>query len=157
MKKLQYIIVPALAGLFFTACNNEPKGPSQAELDTQVEAKVKATQDQLKADCDTRLMQAAQLKADSMLVKMVNKKSPAPAKVVSAPGPKNTTPQPPKQTTPPPVKDKPKGLKSLSDQAKQESGKGGGLKSLSDQTKKEAAEKTPTKKGGLKSLSDQSK
>lgn len=107
MKRLQYIIVPALAGLFFTACNNEPKGPSQAELDTQVEAKVKATQDQLKADCDTRLMQAAQLKADSTLAKLANKKAPAPAKVATTPAPTTKTktpPPPPKQTTPPPPK-----------------------------------------------------
>ncbi len=67
MKTLKYIMVPVLTGLLFVACNNEPKGPTQAELDTQVEAKVKAATDQLKADCDTRIMQAAQLQADSLL------------------------------------------------------------------------------------------
>jgi hypothetical protein len=104
MKTLKYIIVPVLTGLLFVACNNEPKGPTQAELDTQVEAKVKAATDQLKADCDSRIMQAAQSQADSLL---------ASAKPVAKP----VTPTPPKTRTttktttvpaPPPVKVDPK-------------------------------------------------
>ena len=67
MKIVQYIMLPVLTGLLFVACNTEPKGPSQAELDTQVEAKVKLATDQLKADCDSRINQAAQAQADSLL------------------------------------------------------------------------------------------
>ncbi len=81
MKTLKYLLVPALTGLLFVACNNEPKGPTQAELDTQVEAKVKSATDQLKADCDSRIMQAAQTQADSLLAKAAKAApKPAPAK-----------------------------------------------------------------------------
>jgi hypothetical protein len=100
MKTLKYLLIPALTGLLFVACNTEPKGPSQAELDTQVDAKVKAATDQLKADCDNRIMQAAQMKADSVIAIAAKragvKKAP--------PTPKATTPAPPKvvKKTPPP-------------------------------------------------------
>lgn len=96
MKKIQYIIVPALALMMFAACNTEVKGPSQAEIDAQVDAKVKSATEQLKAECDSRIMTAAQLKKDSILVKL-GKQKPAPA------APAKTTPpkqNPPKQTTP---------------------------------------------------------
>lgn len=101
MKNLKYIIVPALAAFMFTACNNEVKGPSQAELDTQVEAKVKAATDQLKADCDSRIMQAALMKADSMIAKTAGKKVAAPvaAPKPAAPAPKPVTTTKPKTTT----------------------------------------------------------
>ncbi|MBK8684924.1 MAG: hypothetical protein KBF25_10410 [Chitinophagaceae bacterium] len=107
MKKVQYILVPVLAGLMFTACNTEVKGPSQAELDTQVEAKVKSEAERLKAECDNNLMTAAKAKADSIMAKATNQKAP-----VAAPKPaqvKNNTPKnnPPKQTTPPPPPPKP--------------------------------------------------
>ncbi len=105
MKNLKYILIPALTGFFFTACNTEPVGPSAAELDTQVEAKVKSATDQLKAECDSRLMQAAQLKADSVLAK-VKKVAPKPAtpaaKAPVAPKTPPKAPTPPKTKTPPP-------------------------------------------------------
>lgn len=100
MKTLKYILVPVLGGLLFTACNNAPVGPTQAELDTQVEAKVKAATDQLASDCNARIMQAAQLQADSMFAKLGNKPAPVTTK------PKTTTkptPPPVKQTPPPTV------------------------------------------------------
>ena len=98
MKNLKYIIVPALAAFMFTACNNEVKGPTQAEIDTQVELKVKAATDQLKADCDSRIMQAAQLKADSILAKTASQQVEA-----SAPVAKPVAPKPVTNTTTPKV------------------------------------------------------
>ncbi|MEZ5046177.1 MAG: hypothetical protein R2831_04225 [Chitinophagaceae bacterium] len=95
MKKLIYISSFALVGLYFTACKTEPVGPSQAELDAQVEAKVQSVKDQLKADCDARLLQAAQAKADSIAAKTARKAAPAP---VAAP---KAVPQKPKATPPP--------------------------------------------------------
>lgn len=86
MKTLKYILIPALTGILFTACNTEPKGPTQAEIDTQVDAQVQTATDQLKADCDMRLMQAAQMQADSMLAKGGSTTKP-------------TTPLPPKTRT----------------------------------------------------------
>ncbi|MBK7763565.1 MAG: hypothetical protein IPI46_09360 [Bacteroidetes bacterium] len=99
MKSLKYILIPVLGGLLFTACNNAPAGPTQAELDTQVEAKVKAATDQLATDCNTRILQAAQLQADSMLAKLGNKPTPIATK------PKTTkpTPPPPVKPTPPTI------------------------------------------------------
>ena len=81
MKTLRYIMVPALTGLLFVACNTEPKGPSKAELDTRVEAKVKSATDQLKADCDNRIKQAAKTEADSILAMVKPTEKPAPAHV----------------------------------------------------------------------------
>ena len=76
MKNLKYILVPALAGILFASCNSEAQGPSQAEIDAQVEAKVKDATDKMKADCDLQIMNAAQLKKDSILVKMGKMKAP---------------------------------------------------------------------------------
>jgi hypothetical protein len=98
MKNLKYIIVPALAAFMFTACKNEVKGPTQAEIDTQVELKVKAATDQLKADCDSRIMQAAQLKADSILAKTASQQVE-----VSVPVAKPVAPKPITNTTTPKV------------------------------------------------------
>lgn len=98
MKNVKYLLIPALTGLFFTACNTEPKGPTQAELDTQVEAKVKAAADKLKADCDASIMQAAQAQADSMM---------AAAKPSGKPVTKTAPPKNVKPTTPPPPPPKP--------------------------------------------------
>jgi hypothetical protein len=158
MKNLKYIIAPAIAIAMFASCNSEVAAPSQAELDTQVEAKVKAATDQLKAECDSRIMSAAQMSKDSILVALGNKKpaaaAPAP-KPASAPIKAAPVKQEPVKAEP--VKPK-GGLKGLSDQAKQEAGNpaGKGLKGLSDQAKEKAKEEAP-KKGGLKGLSDQSK
>jgi hypothetical protein len=104
MKTIKYLLIPALTGLLFTACNTEVKGPSQAELDTQVEAKLKSAVDQLKSDCDSRILQAAQTQADSMLAKAAKK---APANKVSAPAPVVKKTEKPKPA-PAPVKTNPK-------------------------------------------------
>ncbi len=107
MKSLKYIIVPALAGILFASCNTEAQGPTQAELDAQVEAKVKDATDKMKADCDAQIMNAAQLKKDSILVKMGKKVTPPAAPKAPAP-PKS--PVPPKTRTPKvvePVKSEP--------------------------------------------------
>lgn len=158
MKKIQYIFAPAIVLAFLASCNSAPQGPSQAEIDTQVEAKVKAATEQLKAECDSRIMAAAQLKKDSILVKMGMQKA-APAAKAAGKTDKEKTPikvVPPPQPAPAPAPapEKPKGLKGLSDQAKKDQGTTQGLKGLSDQEK---AKTTETKKGGLKGLSDQNK
>jgi len=100
MKSLKYLLVPALTGLLFAACNTAPQGPSQAELDAQVDAKVKAATDKLKTDCDARIMQAAQLKADTILASMAKTSATAkPAPAPHAPKAKLTaTPPPPPPT-----------------------------------------------------------
>ena len=97
MKKIKYIIVPALMGIIMASCNSEPKGPTQAELDSQVEAKVKTVTEQLKADCDNRILDAARANADSIMA-LANK---APKPAPSAPT-KAHTPAPAKVVTPPP-------------------------------------------------------
>jgi len=104
MKTLKYILVPALTGILFAACNTEPKGPTQAELDTQVDAKVQTANDQMKADCDMRLMQAAQLQADSMLAKGGSATRPA----TPLPPKTRTTPTTTTKTTAPPPPVNPK-------------------------------------------------
>lgn len=158
MKNLKYIIVPALAAFMFTACNNEVKGPTQAEIDTQVELKVKAATDQLKADCDNRIMQAAQLKADSILAKTETKKVEASVPVAKpvAPAPKPTTP---KVTTP--VKSQTiesGGMRGQSDQSKlkdKNSVEGGGMRNQSDQNVKKDVRSIEG--GGMRGQSDESK
>jgi hypothetical protein len=156
---LKYIIIPALAGIMFASCNNTPQGPTQAELDAKVEAKVKEETDKMKANCDAQIMQAAQLKKDSILVKMGKMKAPAPAPKSTTT--KTTTTKTTTTKTEPvktePVKVEPKGLKQLSDQNKKGEGKQGGLKGLSDQSKTKENESKGNTKGGLKSLSDQKK
>lgn len=107
MKNLKYILVPALAGIMFASCNNEAQGPTQAEIDAQVEAKVKDATDKMKADCDAQIMNAAQLKKDSILVKMGKMKAPpAPPKAPAAPAPPKTG-GPTKQAPVEPVKTEP--------------------------------------------------
>lgn len=101
MKNLSYIVITA-STLFFASCATEPQGPSQTEIDAQVEAKVKAATEQLKAECDSRILGAAQLKKDSILVKAGQQKP-----VVATPAPKPTpTPKaPPVKTKHPEVKE----------------------------------------------------
>jgi hypothetical protein len=105
MKKLSFLIIPATA-MFFVACNTEAPAPSQADIDAQVEAKVKAATDQLKAECDSRIMAAAQLKKDSILVKMGSKPAPAPAPKPSTPVKQTPVKQEPVKQEP--VKETPK-------------------------------------------------
>ena len=112
MKTLKYIMVPALTGLMFVACNNEPKGPTQAELDTQVEAKVKSATDQLKADCDNRIHQAAQREADSILAKAA---MATPAKPAAAPPKEKAKSTSKATTTPPPPPPPPNGGKNTNE------------------------------------------
>lgn len=109
MKIVQYIMLPVLTGLLFVACNTEPKGPSQAELDTQVEAKVKLATDQLKADCDSRINQAAQAQADSLLAAAKPTAKPV-TKPITPAQPIKAAPATPKvtETPAPPVKSNPK-------------------------------------------------
>ena len=109
MKIVQYIMLPVLTGLLFVACNTEPKGPSQAELDTQVEAKVKLATDQLKADCDNRINQAAQAQADSLLAAAKPTAKPV-TKPITPAQPIKAAPATPKvtETPAPPVKSNPK-------------------------------------------------
>lgn len=104
MIKMKYILVPVTLGLFFAACNNEPKGPSQEEMDKMVSDKVEKVKEQLKADCDTRFNEAVKMQADSMLAAMPAAvvKTPAPVKVpVKAPI-KTPIKTPPTVKTPPP-------------------------------------------------------
>jgi hypothetical protein len=56
-----------------------------------VNAKVQSTIDQLKADCDAKIMQAAQLRADSIIAATA-KPGAKPAAKPSKPAPKPTTP-----------------------------------------------------------------
>jgi hypothetical protein len=129
MKKLSFLIIPATA-MFFVACNTEAPAPSQADIDAQVEAKVKAATDQLKAECDSRIMAAAQLKKDSILVKMGSKPAPAPAPK-PAPAPTKPPVKPVKPTPPPPPPPAPAPPKQgnqgkVSDQKAENQGKIGG-------------------------------
>lgn len=158
-KNLKYILIPAFAGMMFASCNTTPQGPTDAELDAQVEVKVKEATDKMRADCDAQIMQVAQMKKDSILIKMGKMKAPA----VGSKAPKSNSPTTTQTTTTTttvvkeePVKETPKGLKGLSDQAKKDQGKTGGLKGLSDQNKAKEKEATGTQ-GGLKSLSDPKK
>lgn len=102
MKSIKYILTPVLAGIIFASCNSEVKGPSQADLDAQVDAKVKSEVERLKTECDNNLMNAAKLKADSIMA-AASKKTPAKTQPV-AKTPKVNPPKavPPKQTPPPP-------------------------------------------------------
>jgi hypothetical protein len=87
MKHLKYILVPALTGLLFAACNTAPQGPSQAELDTQVAAKVKSATELLKSECDNRINTAAQIKSDSIVAIAAKRKAAKPAPVAAKPKP----------------------------------------------------------------------
>lgn len=140
MKHIKYILIPALTGLFFTACNTEPVGPSQAELDAQVETKVKAATDQLKAECDTRLLQAAQMQADSLLAKAAKKAPVAAPKPAPAPV-KPKTPAPVKPKTPPTPPAPPKPVQPNQGKKTQESGENQGKKNGMD------AQGKPTNEG----------
>lgn len=159
-KNLKYILIPALAGILFASCNTEPTGPSAAELDTQVEAKVKEASDKMKADCDMQIMNAASMKKDSILMQMVKAGKMKPSVINTNPKtttpPRNNTPKVEPVKTEPvktePVKEKAKGLKGLSDQNKAEE-KAKGLKGLSDQNKAEEKAESGNK-GGLKGLKD---
>ncbi len=163
-KNLKYIVIPALTGILFASCNNAAEGPSPAEMDAKVEAKVKEATDKMKADCDAQIMSAAQLKKDSILVASGKMKAPANAKTTTTTTTKTTSTT--KTTTEPvkvepvktnPVKEEPKGLKKLSDQAKNDNGNQKGLKGLSDQSKAADNAQKGNPKGGLKGLSDQQK
>ena len=102
MKSIKYILTPVLAGIILASCNSEVKGPSQSELDAQVDAKVKSEVERLKTECDNNLMNAAKMKADSIMA-AASKKAPAKTQPV-AKTPKTNPPKavPPKQTPPPP-------------------------------------------------------
>lgn len=136
MKNLKYILIPALTGFLFTACSTEPVGPSAAELDTQVEAKVKSATDQLKAECDSRLMQAAQLKADSVLAKVKNVAPKPAAPAPKAPVTPKTPPKAPvKAPTPPAQPAPPKNPKADRFDTK------GGKKTVTEENTKQKADR----------------
>ena len=159
MKKIKYIIVPALMGIIMASCNSEPKGPTQAELDSQVEAKVKTATDQLKSDCDNRIMDAARANADSIM----NVAKPQGKTTASAPTSKTktttsttaTTATTSKTTTTASTTVPGGGLRTQSDNAKANDKKaveGGGLRSQSDAAK--AKDSKAVEGGGLRSQSD---
>ena len=162
MKKVAYILIPALTGLFFTACQNEPKGPNQAEIDAQVAAKVESRIQELKTECDSRIMETAKMNADSIMAAAKGGAKDKPKATPPASTPKTTT-KTIKTPPPPPVKETKKtveggGLRSQSDQSKlkdKNSVQGGGLRSQSDEKKVE--NKNSVQGGGLRGQSDQAK
>jgi hypothetical protein len=161
MKKIKYLIIPALTGLLFAACSSEPKGPSEAEIDALVADKVNARVQQLAAECDARVMEMAKIQADSIVAAMSKKGGkPAPkvAKPTTPPPPKTTKPTTPNTTKEPSRTVEGGGLRSQSDQSKSKDKKaveGGGLRSQSDQSK--AKDNQAVQGGGLRSQSDQAK
>jgi hypothetical protein len=78
MKKIIFAILPAVA--LFASCANDGGAPSQAELDAKVKARVDAAIDQAKTDCDARIIQSSQLRADS-IIGARNAPKPQPAVV----------------------------------------------------------------------------
>jgi len=155
MKKIKYIIVPALMGIIMASCNSEPKGPTQAELDSQVEAKVKTVTEQLKADCDNRILDAARANADSIMniakppVKTTASASTTKTKTTA------TTATTTKTTTSSSTTVQGGGLRTQSDNAKANDKKaveGGGLRTQSDAAK--AKDNKAVEGGGLRSQSD---
>ncbi len=110
MKKITLSIITGCA-LLLSSCGSEVKGPSDADIAAQVDAKVNSAKAQMKSNCDNSIMQAAQAKADSMLAKVTK---PTTQKVVAVPVPPappkavKTPPPPPKVVKAPPAPPKPK-------------------------------------------------
>ncbi len=106
------LVIAAAASVFAVSCQQQgPAGPSEAQIDSLVNAKVQATTDQLKADCDAKIMQAAQMRADSILAAT----SKTPGAVKPATKPTATKPKP----ATPAKKDEPTTSKTKWDQNKE--------------------------------------
>jgi len=141
MRKTFAILAGGLAlAIAFNSCKNDNSAEQaikdNLKIDSTVNVRLATLRQSLKDDCQKSYMVKAQAMADS-IINIATKKG-AIKKPVTKP------------SAPAPAPQKPGGLKGLSDQSQQPTGKG--LKGMSDQSK----EQQQTKKG-LKGLSDQSK
>ncbi len=145
MKKIFLnLTATAMLGLALTACNNEEANKKAAEADaaavqTLVEDKMKAMDEEVTKACDEAVNAEAQRLVDSIAAA----KPVAKTVVKKAPVKKAPAPAPVKKEEPKPQG----GLKGKSDQTQQQSG---GLKSKSDQ----AAQQQPAGGGGLRGKRD---
>lgn len=94
MKK-QTLLLLAGGMLAFASCQNEAPagsaGPSEAQIDSMVNARVEAMRSELMAQNDSLINALAQWKADSMIAAMKGAKAAAPApKPVTKPKPVET-------------------------------------------------------------------
>jgi hypothetical protein len=93
MKK-QTLLLLAGGMLAFASCQNEPaaSGPSEAQIDSMVNARVEAIRSELMIQNDSLINALAQWKADSMIAAMKGGSKPsASAKPAPKPAPKPTT------------------------------------------------------------------
>ncbi len=107
MKYTKFLMIPVIAAAFASCGGGVDIAAQEADINAKVEAKVAATKNQLKADCDARVGLAGQLRADSISAARTAKKAPpvvaiAP-KPVAAPVAK-TAPAPVAKPAPTPVK-----------------------------------------------------
>jgi len=97
MKK-QTLLLLAGGMLAFASCQNEAPagnaGPSEAQIDSMVNARVEAIRSELMLQNDSLINALAQWKADSMIAAMKGAK-PAATKPAPKPAPKPTTPAKP--------------------------------------------------------------
>ncbi|MBN8671716.1 MAG: hypothetical protein ACK4EY_03790 [Flavipsychrobacter sp.] len=98
MKK-QTLLLLAGGMLAFASCQNEAPagsaGPSEAQIDSMVNARVEAMRSELMAQNDSLINALAQWKADSMIAAMKGAKPAATPKPAPKPAPKPTTPPKP--------------------------------------------------------------
>ncbi len=143
MKK-QSLLLLAGGMLALASCQNEAAapaaGPSEAQIDSMVNARVEAIRTELMASNDSLINALAQWKADSMIAAMKGSKPAAQKPVAKKPTPPsgNST----AGNTGAVKSEKPTGIKANSDQNAQS-----GLNSIKSQSDQNS-------KGGLKSIKD---
>jgi hypothetical protein len=159
-KQLSLIMAGGLLAL--ASCNsgtNPENGPSQATIDSTVNARVEQIRAEMEAKNDSIINALAQWKADSMIAAMKGEKHTAPKPTAKAHAghpvshaAENAASGPANANSMEPAK---RGLQSKSDQSKMNDNSSvekGGLKSHSDQNKMN--DNSSVEKGGLKSHAD---
>ena len=87
MKFNKNILIVGAALVSFTACQQEAKQPTEAEIDALVDQKVNEVKANLQQECDNSILAMATAKADSIMVAAANKPQII-ERVVQAPAPK---------------------------------------------------------------------